>query len=295
MSFNFQNQKVNVWGVMNITPDSFSDGGELSSVESIEKRLESWKGLVDGVDIGAESTAPSNAAITALMERERLEKHFMPVLKNWPKELSISLDTYHIATASWFFSQVPNDIPIVWNDVSGKVDDDVISILKQHPRLKYVLCFNPVPTRLETSDHMNYVSSKAITQSARTFFKTQFDIFLRHELFSRVIADPCFGFAKSREQNQYLLNQIPLLIEELASPLWMLGISRKSFLRFPMELNPKSPEAQQSLDGLALLWYREVLDKLTSPHTINIRTHAPVLTQSLKAWQHLSDVWTQKS
>ncbi len=280
---------------MNVTPDSFSDGGELFSIQSLEKRLQSWRGLVDGVDIGAESTAPSNQAITDVIERERLEKNFMPILKNWPKEISISLDTYHTATASWFFSQVPKDIPIVWNDVSGKVDDDVISILKEHPRLKYVLCFNQVPTRLETSEHMNFVNSQAIAQAARLFFKSQFDIFLRHELFSRVIADPCFGFAKSREQNQLLLKQIPLLIEELATPVWMLGVSRKSFLRFPKELDPKSPETQQSLDGLALLWYREVLDKLTSPHTINIRTHAPVLTQSLRSWQHLNDVWTQKS
>jgi dihydropteroate synthase len=289
MSLAYKQQRIQIWGVVNATPNSFSDGGEITTAQDFERRLNEWKHL-DGLDVGAESTAPKNTAITHQEERQRLEQTLIPHLKNWPRSLTLSLDTYHVETAEWLFAQAPKDVPMVWNDVSGKVDPAVIQLLQKYPALKYVLCFNPVPTRAQTSQHMDFVTPGSIVPAARKFFLESFETFLRVDLFSRVIADPCFGFGKSREQNHQLMLQIPTLMDELACPVWMWGVSRKSFLRFPDETSELA-----ALDGLALLWINTALDKLTHPHTIVLRTHAPLLARALGNWQQLRDQWKPNS
>lgn len=295
MSFPFNQQKVQVWGVMNVTPDSFSDGGDLTTSEALKEKLAHWLPWIDGVDIGAESTAPHNAAITTIEERKRLENTLVPLLKTWPKDLTLSLDSYQIPTVEWLLSVIPKDVSTVWNDVSGQLDQDVIRLLKQYPQLRYVLCFNPIPARAQTSSHMEYVKEGSSAGHARQFFREKFETLLREDLFSRVIADPCFGFAKSREQNQKLLQELPLLMEELACPHWMWGVSRKSFLRVPAEANPKDPAIRCELDGRALLWTKMALEKLRQPHTIILRTHAPLLSRGLQGWTTLESVWNKNS
>ncbi len=289
MSFPYRNQRIHIWGVVNATPNSFSDGGDITTAESFQRRLHEWKHL-DGLDVGAESTAPKNSAITHLEERQRLEQTLIPQLKNWPRSLVLSVDSYQLETVDWLLAQVPTDVSTVWNDVSGKIEPSVIKLLQKYPGLKYVLCFNPVPTRSETSQHMTFATPGPIVPAARKFFLESFETFLQHDLFSRLIADPCFGFGKTREQNHILLQQLPALMDELACPVWMWGISRKSFLRFPAETSE-----QGALDGLSLLWLNSALDKLTHPHTIIIRTHAPLLAHALGNWQQLRDEWTSNS
>jgi hypothetical protein len=237
MSFPFNQQKVQVWGVMNVTPDSFSDGGDLTTSEALKAKLTHWLPWIDGVDIGAESTAPQNAAITSSEERKRLETTLAPLLKTWPKDLTLSLDSYQIPTVEWLLSVIPKEVPTVWNDVSGQLDSDVIRLLKQYPQLRYVLCFNPIPSRAQTSSHMEYV----------------------------------------------------------ACPHWMWGVSRKSFLRMPAEANPKDPAIRCELDGRALLWTKMALEKLRQPHTIILRTHAPLLSRGLQGWTTLESVWNKNS
>jgi dihydropteroate synthase len=295
MSFSFNQQNVQIWGVMNITPNSFSDGGDLTSAESLREKLSVWLPWIDGVDIGAESTAPHNTAITSSEERKRLETTLVPMLKSWPKNVVLSLDSYQIPTVEWLLSLVPQDVQLVWNDVSGQLDLDAIRLLKQHSKLRYVLSYNPIPTRTQTNAHMDYVKEGSAAGHARQFFREKFETLLREDLFSRVIADPCFGFAKNREQNQKLLQELPMLMEELACPHWMWGVSRKSFMRFPADANPKDPAIQSELDGRALLWTKMALEKLRQPHTIILRTHAPLLSRGLQGWTTLENVWNKNS
>jgi dihydropteroate synthase len=287
MSFSFSEQRLNVWGILNVTPDSFSDGGQNLNSPSCQQTIQSWRGVVDGIDVGAESTAPMNRSITFEEECRRLAASVVPLLPSWPKGVTLSLDSYRPETAQWFFSQVPTDIPCVWNDVSGVVDEQTREVLTQFPKLRYVLCFNPSPTRLQSGDHKNHIQTGNITELAREFFRPRFDFLMRHELFSRTIADPAFGFAKSREQNHQLMRDLPQLMEGLACPQWVWGVSRKSFLRFPESQSAKDPMEQVKLDGLQLIWMKEALDKLVNPHTIVLRVHNPALMGALSSWSEL--------
>jgi dihydropteroate synthase len=290
MSFKVNNQLIKIFGVINLTPDSFSDGSLVSSPASLASKINSQI-EIDGIDIGAESTAPMNDSISAEEEIKRLTENLLPSLKSWRGELSLSLDTYRIDTIKWLLKHAPTGLSLVWNDVSGLMDEEVLDLLKANPSLKYVYCFNPMQKRVNGSSHMNFVQAGDVIEQARAFFGEGLKKVLSLKLTSQVIADPCFGFAKTREQNIDLAQRLPQLMEEMSYPEWMWGISRKSFLRNPVELNPKDPQVQSQLDGLGNLVYQEWLDRLVSHHTIYIRTHAPESALGLKGFQALRDLW----
>ena len=86
---------IQIMGVVNITPDSFSDGG-IYQKDALKKINELIDLGVTVIDIGAESTAPFNKAITYEEEVNRLKNYFIPLIDQIPKHISISIDTYKI-------------------------------------------------------------------------------------------------------------------------------------------------------------------------------------------------------
>lgn len=261
--------QVKVWGVMNITPDSFSDGGQLKSSADLLHSLTQF--TLDGADVGAESTNPRAQPITAAQERERLECFLLPLLDQWPTHLRLSIDSYKLETMEWLVPKIPAAIHLVWNDVSGKVSE-ALPLLQQYPRLDYVACHNPAPTRAQSGQHMNYVSDGVITPQLREFFQKTEAIFSEADLLDRIIADPCFGFGKSRAQNYELLETLPSLMDELNFKSWMWGVSRKAFLREAGE-DPHDEAVRALLHERQELWVSKALEKLLRPHTIILRTH----------------------
>lgn len=245
-----------IMGVMNITPNSFSDGGALSITKNAINTFKSFVNDFDIIDVGAESTAPFNTAIGAKEELERLEEFFYPLLSNYgDPNTTISIDTYKpevfFEVADWINSQWPAT-NLIFNDVSGKVDDDLISILEENTNFKYVLSHNLSPYRGNTSDHMNFVleqNGHEFINELGTFFMESLIKLESH--IDRVIIDPCFGFSKTREQNHYLLSHMEEFLEFIPNTLEVLvGISRKSFLRFPSNMDAKIPSNQRLLDSM---------------------------------------------
>lgn len=208
-------------GVMNVTPNSFSDGGELSPDNFLQKLK--LMGHLDALDIGAESTAPMNEAISWMNEWQRLLP-YMPLLKGL--KCVLSFDTYHPETIEEilrYYRDHHFDQKIFWNDVSGKFDDYVKAFLSASPNFSYVFCHNLAPSRDLSGKHMDYVDE------VLTFDKLR-DFFLPHKS-SQVIFDPCLGFSKTYEQNWEILNRFSELQELCQHDRWVLGFSRKSFLR----------------------------------------------------------------
>lgn len=208
-------------GVMNVTPNSFSDGGELSP-ENFHEKLK-LMGPLEALDIGAESTAPMNASISWKEEWERL-RPYMPLLKDVNSLLSF--DTYHCETVEEilrFYQDHHWDRELIWNDVSGKFDDFVYDYLSVSPKFSYVLCHNLAPTRAFTGKHMDYVDPELTLEKISQFFSA-FRI-------PQVLFDPCLGFSKSYDQNWEILNRFSELQEMSGHPRWVLGFSRKSFIR----------------------------------------------------------------
>lgn len=231
-------------GVINVTPNSFSDGGELLTPQMVEKRIKSF-GPVESIDIGAESTAPKNQPITFEDEWQRLEP-YLPYLKSL--NIPLSIDTYHPETIqriakNWISEK--NIAPLIWNDVSGKFDDAVQSYLGMSANFFYVFCHNLAPNRELTGQHMEHVSENSGGE-----FLNELADYLRPGVHERVILDPTIGFSKTFEQNIFILNHFAQLQEMVGHDKWLLGFSRKSFLRKAFQTENK--EELDQIHGVVL-------------------------------------------
>ncbi len=261
-------------GVMNITPNSFSDGGELISPSIIRERFLSF-GPIDVLDVGAESTAPMNSSISWEEEWGRL-RPYLALLCEF--RVPISIDTYHtdtikMVTRTWKDDGI--DLPLIWNDVSGKFDHDVEEFLALNKNFKYVYCHNLAPTRELTGKHMSFpwtCGPESCVDELVAHFK-------KH-IHPQVIFDPTLGFSKSYEQNWYLLENMGRLQEKVGHDQWVVGYSRKSFLRKRLGIGQIDFEARERLDQ----YHTEILNKLLPKlsGTVWVRTHRPELMSSLR-------------
>jgi dihydropteroate synthase len=226
-------------GIINITPDSFSDGGEILDERSFSKKLFELKNnKIKYFDIGAESTAPFNSSILVEEEWRRFEKYFIPNLEYFEEDDVLSIDTYKldiIERLCDLFNEKKINNKLIWNDVSGDYNSSVKDVLSKNKQLKYVYSHNLVPSRELTSKHMDYVLKDLSAEEFLISMKKYFHkVKIRLEsdgLLDRVVFDPCFGFSKTREQNHLLIKELSTLISEFPKQQWMIGISRKSFLR----------------------------------------------------------------
>ena len=248
--------KLKRMGVINVTPNSFSDGGEFFSPETLSTRLQ-FLNSFDAIDIGCESTAPMNQSLSWEAEWERWQM-VLPFLKDMT--CTISADTYHPETIFellrfWKDHKISN--PLVWNDVSGKYDEHVREYLRSG--YDYVFCHNLSPKRELTGRHMEFVSPKI---DLYEYFHL-----LRHP---QVIFDPCLGFSKTYEQNWEILNTFSELQRKLQHDRWLIGFSRKSFLR-----KKYAVEDREELDRLHALEIKQLLSTATGE--IWIRSHRPEL------------------
>lgn len=260
-------------GVMNVTPNSFSDGGEFNDSSSFKEQIKYLKSYQCKIfDLGAESTAPFNSAVNATTEIERLDP-FLSLIKDeevFSSGDTLSFDTYKIETIKYILSSLEkSDFKgnIIWNDVSGVIDDELLALLKTHD-IKYVYSHNLVPGRSKTSDHMKYVQDELDLVS---YFQKASLIFKRAGVMDRVIFDPCFGFAKSKKQNYELLATMNDWC--LSRFNWLIGVSRKSFLQaLSIEEDKTSKIAFSELIHTQLLtdWMRKY-----SRSEMIIRLHDP--------------------
>ena len=263
-------------GVVNITPDSFSDGGRLLDSTSLENKLSYFETLgVDVVDIGAESTAPFNESIDKEAEKERLVP-FIRLYRDLGLNFKVSLDSYKEETAFWFFNELKTSYGI-WNDVSGKFDDSVLKFLIDNPRHQYVWCHNNAPERELSGKHMDYVSGINIFIQLENFFKNK----NLERLSDRVIFDPCFGFSKSYEQNWEIIDNWHKWNELFANIPVVFGVSKKSFLRkklldtLNIELN------KEDVLSYSELLHERILRKIHDQNSQKtfFRVHDPVVAK----------------
>ena len=268
--------------IVNITPDSFSDGGFYFSVDKFKNYIVD---LVDDgfdfFDIGAQSTAPNKAQIDKDEEIKRYENIFFEALKDKyfvekVKNCWFSIDTYR---ASTFVSVITEFIKygfsperVIWNDVSGVLCDEVFSILKEY-QCKYVYCHSELTDRERTPDHFHYIPSIRGTEyikSIKKYFNSGKSKLEEAGLLNQVIFDPCFGFSKDNNHNLTIIdgindifsNEIPVLI----------GISKKRFIKSIAE-SVNSSWNEQTLEMVHLSILTRLLAKKHDSMRFILRVH----------------------
>ena len=238
-----------VMGILNVTPDSFFDGGSYSDVDTALKhtgRLISEG--ADIIDVGGMSTRPGAKKITAEEEILRV----IPIIKAIRKEFGtvpISIDTVYGKVAKESINAGANLI----NDVSaGNYDPEIFKIAAE-TKVPYVLMhMQGTPETMQVEPQYSDVTREV------------FDFFIKniHSLKGRgieeIIIDPGFGFGKTTEHN-YLLAKNLDVIKQIGLPV-MVGISRKSMICKVLKVNPeKALTGSTALHAILLLKGADIL------------------------------------
>ena len=212
---------LQLMGIVNVTGDSFSDGGFLSSESAVNHALQLLSDGADILDIGAESTRPGALEVPAEEEIRRLTPVVTSLLEKNPDTV-ISIDTRHSQTAE---KMLESGVKII-NDVSGlKFDPRMVDVLKKYPASQLVLCHS----RGEPDNMMSEIHCSYDSDVVETICREQLEAAEKSGLpRDRIIFDPGFGFAKTPEQQLDMLRRAEIFIERLGKVLF--GISRKSFL-----------------------------------------------------------------
>ena len=282
---NSQISLINVMGILNVTPDSFSE--KCFKSEEINRKIKDFiKYGVQSIDIGAESTAPFNQPVELEDEIERIEKKILPLFQDCklPPNLIYSIDTYKIEVIKFFLKEISllssyKETSFIWNDVSGKINDGVKEILETYKKLEYVFSHNLCPTRKETSFHMDYIDSNLSIKSVEDYFLE--GIFSLEKFKERIYIDLCFGFSKNKEQNYNLINNYHKFIKIHNQHIF--GISRKSFLQEFSRKKEKRKKQDESEYVHQLLIVDMIKKAMKSSMKIFLRVHDPlIVSRSIK-------------
>jgi dihydropteroate synthase len=227
-------ERTLVMGVLNVTPDSFSDGGKFLDVErAIEHALEMECAGADLLDIGGESTRPGSAGISSKEELTRV----LPVLQGLRGVLKIpiSIDTQKSEVAE---AALDAGAEII-NDISGLKNDPGIAALATRRGVPLILMHTRgEPRTMQKAPFARHVM-KDVLQGLRKSVGIASKAGVAK---SQLILDPGIGFGKSFAQNYELLQKLPHLAK-LGYPL-LVGTSRKGFLGATLarEGEPAPPE-----------------------------------------------------
>ena len=230
-------------GVLNITPDSFFDGGKYKNEADIIRQVE--KMLYEGatfIDVGACSSKPGTAPVSEEEELKRIVPVINLLLKNFP-EIIISIDTFRSKVA---IETIGSGAAII-NDISGgKIDDNMFATVA-NLQVPYIL-MHMLGTPQNMQKNPVY---KDVTKEIISFFATQ--IHQLHELkLNDIIIDVGFGFGKTNTHNFEILKNLSLF-KSLNAPI-LTGLSRKSMLYKTLDTSAQEAlNATTSANTIALL------------------------------------------
>ncbi len=208
-----------VMGILNATPDSFSDGGKFNAVDDALKQID--KMVEEGasiIDIGGESTRPGSEPVPAQEEENRVLPILEKAVKKYP-HLIFSVDTMKFEVA-----QKALDAGAQWiNDVSGlQIDPEKAELCAEYGATLVIMHSKGSPKIMQDNPQYEDIESEVF-------------MFLLHQArvaeaagCSNIILDPGFGFGKTLDHNITLFNSLPVIC---SSPYPVLvGISRKSMI-----------------------------------------------------------------
>lgn len=212
-----------VMGILNVTPDSFSDGGDFTAIENAIQQAKKY--IADGVhiiDIGGESTRPGATEVEQDDELNRV----IPVIKAIREfsDILISIDTYKARVAE----EAVNAGADIINDVWG---------MQKEPQIASVAVKYNVPV-VAMHNQINNKYSEDIIISMQNFFEKSFEIAKEAGLeTSQIVLDPGIGFGKDPDQNIVVLSRLSEVMG-FGFPV-LLGTSRKSMIGKILDLPPK--------------------------------------------------------
>jgi len=234
-------ERTVVMGVLNVTPDSFSDGGKFFRLEdAVKEALAMQRAGADILDIGAESTRPGSGGISAAEELGRL----LPVLQALRGRLKIpiSVDTQKASVAEVALGAGAQMV----NDISGlKNDPGIAEVVARFGAPLILMHMRGTPRTMQTGPFAKNAVRDVISGLRKSAAAAQRAGVKR----TQIVLDPGIGFGKSFAQNYELLARLPELAK-LGFPL-LVGTSRKGFLGATLARQRKPVAASERIWGTA--------------------------------------------
>lgn len=262
-----------VMGIMNVTPDSFFDGGKYQGLTSVLEHCQ--KMVAEGADIldlGAFSTRPGSERISDKEEIERIIPALKAIRKEFPN-IPISIDTFRQSIAAQCIAEGADII----NDISGGLFDEAMIPYIGKNHIPYILMH--ITGTLEGMHHEEIISED-VHEKVRQFLENQVNKLLEYGE-QQIILDPGIGFNKTiecnfallRDLDKYRVNGLPILI----------GISRKSLIYKTLGFTP-----QEALNGTTVLNTIALMNgaDILRVHDVKEAVEAVKLTHSVISSEH---------
>ena len=257
-----------IMGILNVTEDSFYDGGRYMTEKNILRRAEQI--LTEGgniIDIGAMSTRPNALEIPEEEEISRIVSAVNIIRDRFP-DSTLSIDTYRASVA---VAAVEAGADMI-NDISGGTfDPDMISTIGQ---LQVPYCL--MHTSAKPSEMQQHTEYKDILADMLQFFGRQIEKLYAHHVHD-IIIDPGFGFGKTLEQNYFLMKNLQVF-HELGHPV-LVGISRKSMIYKLLDTTPDNAlNGTTALNTVALMKGADILRVHDVKEAVEVRKIVSLLT-----------------
>ena len=209
-----------IMGVLNMTPDSFSDGGKFNSLSKAHQRIKNM--IISGadiIDVGGESTRPGSKIISQKNELGRIKQVIEKFKKNFPKTL-LSIDTRKSLVMDF---SIKYNVDII-NDVSCfRFDPKSFELIKDKNLFKIIHHMQGTPQTMQIKPSYDHV-----LLDVYDFFEKEIKKFKKNRYHQKLILDPGIGFGKNLKHNLMILNNISLF-HSLGFPI-LIGTSRKRFI-----------------------------------------------------------------
>lgn len=255
-----------VMGIVNLTPDSFYDGGRHNTAEqALSQAVKIWGEGARWLDLGAQSSRPGATYLDPESEWSRLETPLRTIREALP-EAVLSIDTFHAAVARRAIEAGADVI----NDISGgDLDGDMHDTI-QELGCPYIVTHSPAPPEVmqqqTTYSHVTQEVFAALDQKVAR---------LRQRGIRDLAVDPGFGFGKTLEQNWQLLRELRHF-QAIDAPV-LVGLSRKSMLYKTLDTTPdRSLNATTAAHVMALERGAAILRVHDAAHAL----------EAIRIWQH---------
>ncbi len=211
---------IKIMGILNITPDSFYDGGQYNTTATaLEQASKMIENGADIIDVGAESSRPNAKPVSEQEEIQKIVPLIKAIREKYP-DILISVDTYKYETARLCLESGADIV----NDITGLKDEKMMMFAKNTGVPIIMMHMRGTPeTMQQMTDYKN------VTKEIYEFFENKIKECKKFGIDTgKIIVDPGIGFAKTKEQNFEILKNLKML-KKLDCPI-LIGTSRKSFL-----------------------------------------------------------------
>ena len=216
-------KRTYIMGILNVTPDSFSDGGNFNNIDTaVNHAKEMINDGADIIDLGGESTRPGHTYVDSQEEKRRI----LPVIKKLKEEIQvpISVDTYKA------------DVAEASLELGVEMINDIWGLTKDKNMANVIAKYDAYVCIMHNQDTTEY--NKDIMESIKDFLQESIDLALKSGIRKeKIVLDPGIGFGKTFEQNLEVLKRLDE-IKTLGYPV-LLGTSRKSVIGNVLNVEPK--------------------------------------------------------